>query len=233
MAVYGISDTHLSFGVNKPMNVFGKVWDGYENKIKENWKNVVKDEDTVVIAGDISWATYLSEAVEDFKFISDMPGRKIILRGNHDYYFETKTKQLKFFKDNGFLNMDMLHNNCFDLDDYILCGTRGWGETEDKNKDDEKIITRECLRLKYSLDQGKILQKEYLEKGITKDILVALHFPPFGYEFTNILKEYGVKKCIYGHLHGFGHSKVKEGIIDGVEYVMVSCDYTNFKLIKL
>ena len=233
MAIYGISDLHLSFGTNKPMNIFGKVWDNYEEKIKENWIKKVSDNDTVIIAGDISWATYLSEAKEDFKFINLLPGKKIVLRGNHDYYFETMSKQTKFFKDNSFDTISTLYNNCFDLDEYILCGTRGWGQTDDLSKDDSKIIKRELLRLKFSLDKGKVIQEEYLKKGINKDILVAIHFPPFEHGFKEILQEYNVKKCIYGHLHGFGHSKIKEGNIDGVEYVMVSVDYTNFNVIKL
>ena len=233
MAIYGISDLHLSFGVNKPMNIFGKVWNNYEEKIKKNWIDKVKNEDTVVIAGDISWATYLSEAKEDFKFINDLPGKKIILRGNHDYYFETVKKQEKFFKDNRFNTISMLHNNCLDLDEYILCGTRGWGDTEDTNKDDDKIIKRELLRLKLSLDKGKLIQNEYLKKGISKDILVAIHFPPFEHGFKEVLEEYKVKKCIYGHLHGFGHSKIKEGNINDIEYKMVSVDYTGFDVIKL
>ena len=233
MAIYGISDLHLSFGTNKPMNIFGKIWNDYENKIKENWIRKVKNDDVVIIAGDISWATYLSQAKEDFNFINELPGKKIILRGNHDYYFETLNKQEKFFKDNGFNTLTMLHNNCFDLDEYILCGTRGWGETEDNSKDDEKILRRESLRLRLSLEKGKIIQEQYLKKGIKKDILVAIHFPPFGYDFQKILEEYKIKKCIYGHLHGYGHSKIKEGIINDVEYVMVSVDYTGFDVIKL
>ena len=233
MGIYGISDLHLSFGTNKPMNIFGRVWDNYEEKIKKNWEAKIKENDTVIIAGDISWATYLSEAKEDFKFINDLPGKKIILRGNHDYYFETLKKQEKFFNDNKYNTISTLHNNCFDLDEYILCGTRGWGETDDISKDDAKIIRRECLRLKLSLDKGKLLQEEYLKQGINKKILVAIHFPPFGYEFQKILEEYQVAKCIYGHLHGFGHSKIKEGIINNVEYKMVSVDYTGFDVIKL
>lgn len=233
MSVYGISDLHLSFGTNKPMNIFGKVWNDYEEKVKQNWQAVVKPEDFVIVAGDISWATYLSEAKKDFEFINSLPGKKIIIKGNHDYYFDTKSKIEKFFEDNNIDNISLLQNNAIDTEDYIICGARGWGDTDCAEKDDDKLIRREAIRLKLSLDEGTKLKKTYEEQGIHKEILVAMHFPPFGFEFQNILEEYKVKKCIYGHLHGYGHTKVKEGIINGVEYVMVSCDYTNFNVVRL
>lgn len=233
MSVYGISDLHLSFGTNKPMNIFGKVWNDYEERIKLNWQKTVKPEDFVIIAGDISWATYLSEAKKDFEYINDLPGIKIILKGNHDYYFDTKSKQEKFFKDNNINNIFLLQNNAIDTDEYIICGARGWGDTDNAEKNDDKLIKREAIRLKLSLEEGLKIKKEYEKQGIEKNILVAMHFPPFNLEFQQILEEYKVKKCIYGHLHGYGHSKVKEGIINGVDYVMVSCDYTNFKVVKL
>jgi uncharacterized protein len=233
MSVYGISDLHLSFGTNKPMNIFGKVWDNYEEKIKINWQNTVKPDDFVIIAGDISWATYLSEAVKDFKYIENLPGHKIIIRGNHDYYFDTKNKQEKFFQDNNMKSINILQNSAIDTNEYIICGARGWGDTDNSQKEDDKLIKREAIRLRLSLDEGIKLQKKYLEQGIEKDILVAMHFPPFNLEFQKILEGYKVKKCIYGHLHGYGHSKVKEGIINGVDYVMVSCDFTGFNVIKL
>lgn len=233
MSVYGISDLHLSFGTNKPMNIFGKVWDNYEDRIKSNWQKTVKPTDFVIIAGDISWATYLSEAKKDFEYINNLPGIKIILKGNHDYYFDTKSKQEKFFKDNNMNNIFLLQNNAIDTEKYIICGARGWGDTDSGQKNDDKLIKREAIRLKLSLDEGMKIKEEYANQGIEKDILVAMHFPPFNLEFQKILEEYKVKKCVYGHLHGYGHSKVKEGIINDVEYVMVSCDYTNFNVVKL
>lgn len=230
MEVYAISDLHLSFGVDKPMNIFGKVWQNYEEKIKKNWEETVNENDIVIIPGDISWGIDLKEALPDFKFIDNLPGRKIILRGNHDYYFSTKTKIEKFFKENNINTISILHNNAIDIGKYILCGTRGWGKTENNDKQlDKKIIEREKNRLELSLNAGKKLQ----ESGINKDILVAMHFPPFISNYQEILKKYDVKKCIYGHLHGYGHFMIKEGIIDDIDYIMVSCDYTKFKLIKL
>ncbi len=234
MAVYAISDLHFSFGVDKPMNVFGKVWDNYEERIRENWINTVSNEDVVVIPGDISWGINFSEALPDFKFINDLPGKKIILRGNHDYYFATKTKLEKFFKDNDLTSITVLHNNAIEIEKYILCGTRGWGNTEGNSKElDEKIIKREEGRLRISLEEGKKIQDQLREKGIDKDFLVALHYPPFIGNFQKIMQEYNVKKCIYGHLHGYGKFMIKEGFIKDIEYVMVSCDHTDFKLIKL
>lgn len=198
MAIYAISDLHLSFGVDKPMNVFGKVWQDYEKKIEENWKETVKENDIVIIPGDISWGITLKEALPDFKFLNSLPGKKIIMRGNHDYYFSTKTKLESFLKENNLNTISILHNNAIELEDYILCGTRGWGNTESSDKKlDKKIIEREAIRLRLSLEEGRKLQ----ESGIKKDIIVAMHFPPFISNYQEILKEYNVKKCIYGHLH--------------------------------
>ena len=234
MKIFGISDLHLSFGTNKSMEIFGKVWKDYEEKIQKNWLKQVTEEDIVIIAGDISWGINLEESTPDFKCINSMPGKKILIKGNHDYYFSTKTKLEEFFKENNFNTLQYMQNNAIDTEKYIVCGTRGWGKTENQNSiDDKKIIAREEIRLRLSLEEGKKIQKEYEEKGMKKDILVAMHFPPFDFGFTEILKEYEVKKCIYGHLHGFGHNMIKEGNIDGVEYVMVSCDYTKYKLIEL
>lgn len=234
MAIFGISDLHLSFGVDKPMNIFGKVWADYEKRLEKNWKEQVSPDDTVIIAGDISWGIDFEEALKDFEFINSLPGKKLILRGNHDYYFSTKTKVEQFLKDNNFSTIKVLHNNAIDIDEYIVCGTRGWGMTENNSKEEDiKITKREEGRLIISLKEAKSIQEEYLKKGINKEILVALHFPPFIAGFKQILEKYEVKKCIYGHLHGFGHNLVKQGRIDGIEYVMVGCDYTEFKLIKL
>lgn len=231
MAVYAISDLHLSFGVDKPMNVFGEKWDDYEKRIALNWKKKVKEEDTVIIPGDISWGMTLKETIKDFKFINELPGKKIILRGNHDYYFSTVSKVKNFFKENDFNTIEILRNNAFVADSYIICGTRGWGKTENTDKMlDKKIIAREEIRLKLSLEFAQKLNDSLEEK---KEIVVAMHFPPFIGEFANIMKEYNVKTCIYGHLHGYGHFMIKEGIIDGIDYKMVSCDYTKFDLVKI
>lgn len=231
MSIYAISDLHLSFGVDKPMNVFGEKWDNYEERIKSNWIQKVKEDDTVIIPGDISWGMTLKETVKDFDFINNLPGKKIILRGNHDYYFSTVTKLKRFFEENNFNTIEILRNNAFEVEDYIICGTRGWGKTENTDKKlDKKIIEREELRLRLSLDCAKKINETLCKK---KDIVVAMHFPPFIGNFCEIMKEYNVKKCVYGHLHGYGHFMIKEGIIDDIEYKMVSCDYTKFYLIEI
>lgn len=234
MAIYAISDLHLSFGVNKPMNIFGTVWDNYEETIKNNWLETVTEEDTVIIPGDISWAMTLDESVKDFEYIDSLPGKKILLRGNHDYYFSTITKMNKFFEEQGFKTFSIIHNTAIEVENYIICGSRGWGKTENNDlEQDKKIIAREENRLENSLKKGKELQEQARLRGEEKEIIVALHFPPFLANFQEIMKNYGVTKCIYGHLHGYGHKLVREGDIDGIEYKMVGCDYTNFKLIKL
>ena len=197
LSIFAISDLHLSFGVDKPMNIFGKNWQDYEKKIEKNWREIVKSDDIVIIPGDISWGMTLNEALPDFKYINDLPGKKIILRGNHDYYFSTKTKLENFLKQNNLDTISILHNNAIDIGKYILCGTRGWGNTEGSDKVlDKKIIEREKIRLRLSLDEGKKLQEQN-----NKDIIVAMHFPPFISNYQEILQEYNVKKCIYGHLH--------------------------------
>lgn len=210
------------------MEIFGATWDNYEERIKENWLKSVKQEDIVIIPGDISWATTMEEAYEDFAYIDKLPGEKILIKGNHDYYFSTVTKVEKFLKEKNFNSIKILHNTAIELEKYALCGTRGWGNNENgyENVDNEKVIKREEQRL--------ILSLEYAKRNFSeKKIIVAMHFPPFIGEFQNIMRKYDVEKCIYGHLHGYGHSLVKEGNIDGIEYIMVSCDYTNFNLIKL
>lgn len=234
MALFGISDLHLSFGVNKPMDIFGDVWKDYEKKIENNWKQQATQNDTIIIAGDISWGIDFKEAYKDFEFIEKLPGKKIILKGNHDYYFSTKTKLENFFKESNFNSISVLHNNAIDAEEYILCGTRGWGLVDDMSKESNlKIISREEGRLTLSINEARKIQNQYLEKGIKKDILVVMHFPPFISNFQTILEKNNIKKCIYGHLHGYGHHMVKQGVINTVEYVMVGCDYTGFKLIKL
>lgn len=207
---------------------FGKEWKNYVQRIEENWKAMVKEEDTVLIAGDISWANNLEEAKDDFQFINSLPGKKIIIKGNHDYYFSTMKKVQKFFEENSFNTINILFNNSFVIDNYAICGTRGWGNTVDtyENVDNKKILAREVGRLTLSYNSLSDIDKE-------KDIIVVTHFPPFNLEFKNALREIGAKKCVYGHLHGNGHYMIKEGMIDNIEYIMVSGDYTGFKLVKI
>lgn len=227
MAIYAISDLHLAIAKpEKTMDEFGKDWENYQERIKENWENTVTEEDTIIIAGDISWAMSLEEAKPDFEFINSLPGNKIILKGNHDYYFSTQAKVNKFLEDNNFNTIKILYNNSYNVEGYNICGTRGWKHGTDTDADDEKILNREIGRLKLSIESIPEDKKD-------DPIIVAIHFPPFEYRVRRILEEHNVKTCVYGHLHGDGHYMVNQGIEKGVNYIMVGGDYTGFRLIKL
>lgn len=230
MAIYAISDLHLSLGIEKQMDIFGDNWIKHEEKIKENWISKVTENDLVLLPGDFSWAMYLEETVKDFEFINNLPGKKLLLKGNHDYWWTTLKKIKEFLEENKFENIDFLYNNSYFFDNKIIAGTRGWSEQEEQA---EKIIRRENIRLKLSLKDG-------VEKyGEDKEIIVCMHYPPFNsYEeidlnFIKTMKEYNVKKCIYGHIHGESQKEAKQGIIDGIEIKMVSSDYLNFDLVKV
>lgn len=227
MAIYAIADLHLSFAENKPMDIFGVNWTKHEEKIEENWKNVVTENDVVLLPGDFSWAMALENTLLDFKFLNKLPGKKILLKGNHDYWWATVSKTKKFLESNNIENIDFLYNNSFCFDNTIICGTRGWSDQE---KDADKILRRENIRLENSLRMG------VQQFGEDKDIIVCMHYPPFteNEEFIKTMKKYNVKKCIYGHLHGMdAQSQSKQGMIQGIDFKLVSADYLEFKLIKV
>ncbi len=227
MSVYAISDLHLAISnPDKSMELFGDEWKDYQNRIKTNWEKTVKSNDTVIVAGDISWALNLDEAYDDFAYLNSLSGTKIILKGNHDLYFSTVAKMNNFFEKNNFDTIKILHNNSFLVENINICGTRLWASTEDEKVDDKKVFKRELLRLKLSLDSIDKANKD-------KDIIVAVHFPPFRDEVKKILEEYKVKTVVYGHLHGQGHYMIKEGNINNIEYKMVSGDHTGFNVVKL
>lgn len=227
MALFAISDLHLSSTSEKPMDVFGDKWYKHDEKIKENWLKSINDQDTVLIAGDISWSMKMEEGKEDLEFIHNLPGRKIFIKGNHDYWWTSITKLNSLYDD-----MDFIQNNFFSYEDYAICGTRGW-VTPSSSKftaHDKKIYDRELIRLRLSLDLAV--------KANFKKIIVMVHYPPTneGFNdlgFIDIFKEYNVEKVIYGHLHGYGLNNVFEGIKDGIEYMLTSCDYINFDPIKI
>lgn len=230
MSIYVIADLHLYFSIDKPMNIFGNNWENHAEKIKENWIKKVKPEDTVLIPGDFSWATYLEDTYEDFKFLNELPGRKILLKGNHDYWWTTLNKMNNYIKNSGFENINFLYNNSYFIEDKIIVGTRGW--IGNLNTENIKILKRENERLKLSIKDG--LQKY----GNDKEIIVLMHYPPFIKEnmevdFIKTLKEYNVKKCYYGHLHAESHKDAVEGKIEGIEFKLVSSDYMNFDLVKI
>ena len=223
MSLYAIGDLHLCLGADKPMDVFGGAWVGYMDKLREGL-SVIGPDDTTVLLGDLSWALDLKNAQADFAFIKEIPGRKIILKGNHDYWWSTLAKFKKFCEENDFSDMHILNNNHFEYDGYALCGTRGWFFEEEKSGEhDEKVFKRELLRLEASLKSAGELPK-----------MVFLHYPPKykGYECPEILEllnRYEVKRCFYGHLHGASHGLAMEGIWGGVDYKLVAADRLSFK----
>lgn len=205
------------------MDVFGGAWVGYMEKLRQGL-SVIGPEDTTVLLGDLSWALDLESAREDFAWIDTIPGRKIILKGNHDYWWSTAAKFRKFCEENQFRNMELLNNNCFDYGGYAICGTRGWFFDEDRSgQHDEKIFKRELIRLEASLKAAEDREK-----------LVFLHYPPRyqGYscpEILELLKKYQVRQCFYGHLHGGSHHLAAQGLWDGVDFRLVSADYLDFR----
>jgi len=223
MALYAIGDLHLSFGVNKPMDVFGGNWIGYMDKLQEGL-SVIGPEDTTVLLGDLSWALDFAGAKADFAWIDQIPGRKIILKGNHDYWWSTAAKFYKFCEENGFSNQFILNNNCYEYGDWAICGTRGWFfEEERSGQHDEKVFKRELIRLDASLQAAGERRK-----------LVFLHYPPRykGYqcdEILELLQKYQVRRCFYGHLHGPSHKLAMEGLWDGIEFRLVSADFLDFQ----
>lgn len=221
MPLYAIGDLHLGFSVDKPMDIFGERWKGHTERIRESF-SALTDEDTIVLAGDTSWGISLDEALADFEFLESLPGKKIILKGNHDYWWTTRSKMETFFALNGLEKLSILHNNCFFYGDSAVCGTRGWFFEEDEAGHNEKVMNREVGRLEASLKAAG-----------DKQILCFLHYPPlyFGYtcpEIIQTMQKYGVKKCWYGHLHGAGHKNAVQGERGGIEYSLISGDYLRF-----
>lgn len=223
MSLYAIGDLHLSLDTNKSMEVFGGAWTGYVEKMEERL-SVIGPEDTTVLVGDLSWALNLSEAVKDFAFMAEhIPGRKLIVKGNHDYWWSTVAKFDKFCQENGFEDFHIINNNCYFYEDIALCGTRGWFFEEDRSGEhDEKVFKRELLRLEASLKAAGDHQK-----------ICFLHYPPRykGYtcdEILALLKKYEVRQCFYGHLHGGSHKLAMQGPWDGTDFRLVAADYLDF-----
>lgn len=221
MALYAIGDTHLSLGADKPMDVFGGAWAGYQEKLAQGLSRL-RPEDTLVIAGDVSWGMSLEESEADFAFLDAFPGTKLLLKGNHDYWWNTAAKMERFFAEKGFSSLRILHNNCHYYGDVALCGTRGWFYEEEKAGQNQKVFNRELIRLEASLKAAGEAEK-----------LCFLHYPPFytGYRCEPILallERYQVKACYYGHLHGASHRLALQGKQGSVEYHMISADYLKF-----
>lgn len=226
MKIFAIGDLHLSFDerIEKPMDVFGPRWVNHYQRVREHWEAMVGSEDVVIIPGDVSWGLRQEEALADFAWIHQLPGHKVITKGNHDLWWTSVTKLNKLYDD-----ITFLQNHCFPVGRAAVCGTRGWicPGTEGFDEHDQKIYDRERLRLRFSLEEGR--------KSGAEVLIAALHYPPTndkmqGSGFTDLLGEFGVKTCVYGHLHGKDAFKngVK-GVMNGVEYRLVSLDYLEAK----
>ena len=237
MSLFALSDTHLSLSTDKPMDIFGSRWQQHDKRIREAWENTVGDGDTVVVAGDISWAMSMDEALTDLAYLDRLPGRKLIGRGNHDYWWGTVYKMKKFFvEQNGLSTIDFLYNNAYETESFVFCGSRGWwGDAGlcPSGVDYEKIVAREALRVGMSLDAGERLLAAARERGEERELLVFLHFPPIFRDYRcdeiiSVLRQHGIKRCFYGHIHNsYDTPPVFED--GGIEYIITSADYLEFK----
>ena len=223
MALFAIGDLHLSLGSDKPMDVFGGGWENYIEKITYGF-SLLGTDDICVLCGDNSWAMTLEGSLEDFAFINGLPGKKIILKGNHDYWWGTTAKMKSFLVRNGIENIEILHNNCFFYDGIAICGTRGWlAEGEADKEHNQKIMARENTRLRASLQAA----------GDAREKLCFFHYPPrykdmVCYDIVETMNEFGVKRCWYGHIHSYGHRYAVRGEAEGIVYEMVSADFVDF-----
>ena len=234
MSIIVIADLHLSFKNPKPMNIFGDNWENHEKKIKEDWTKKVTDKDLVVLPGDFSWAMNIEDTYLDFKYLNELPGKKLLLKGNHDYWWTTLKKMRAYLEENDFNTIDFIYNNSYCYENYIITGTRGWSLNDLEGNG--KILNRELGRLELSLQEG------ITKFGTDKEILVFMHYPPITnsailnnleLKFVNVMKKYNVKRCMYGHLHSRSHKDAIEGIVDGIQFNLVSGDYLDFKLMKI
>lgn len=230
MALYAMADFHLSFGItDKPMDIFGLAWQGYMEKIEKNCRDILTDDDTLLMPGDFSWATYLDQAVADFDFLQSLPGRKIISKGNHDYWWETVSKLNKFKNEKNYDSVNFLHNNFYIYDDVAICGNRGW--IFSASEEDVKIYERELQRLQISLEAAE-------KAGFSKKIVIT-HFPPLTAleagdgRIIDLLKKFGVTECLYGHLHNVSPKDNVSMSVGDIRFRLVSADYLEFKPLRI
>ncbi len=230
MNIFAISDLHLSFGSSKPMEIFGDKWVNHFDKIWSNWISLIKNDDYVLLCGDLSWGMNLKEAIDDLKWINSLPGKKIIIKGNHDFWWTGIKKLNSLFPD-----IKFIQNNYFPIKDYAICGSRGFNidKSENQSKEDHiKILKREQIRMELSLNSAI--------KGGYKKIIYMMHYPPFTLNedaehkniFIDILSKYTIKKVIYGHIHS-NFDKFPNRVINNIEYYLTSCDYLNFIPLKI
>lgn len=245
MAIFVLSDLHLSTdaATNKSMEVFGPRWQDYISKIEKNWNAVVAENDTVIIPGDISWATRLEESEADLAFLERLNGRKLLGKGNHDFWWSTVSKMRAFFSAHGFDSLDILYNNAYVIEDRIVCGTRGWFPEESRQitvgeVDYDKIVKREAGRLKISLDAARALAiREQEENSRDLPIAVFLHFPPVWCDIVmrdmvDILHEYGIERVYFGHIHG-AYSYPSSFVFENITFTLTSSDFLSFYPLKI
>lgn len=230
MKVFAISDLHLSINNPKPMDIFGPVWEGYLDKIFADWKEKVADEDIVLLAGDFSWAMKLEETDEDFKLLSTLPGKKVIIRGNHDYWWKSISAVRKVLP-SGFY---AIQNDAIKFDNVIICGTRGWTVPErnaEQSEENKKIYDREVLRLELTLQAADKLRQN------GEELICMMHYPPTNFskddsDFTRLIEKYNVSKVVFGHLHGL--KKIETTFVkNGIPYFLTSCDIADNRLIQI
>jgi len=234
LSIFVIADLHLSFKNPKPMNIFGDNWENHEEKIKNDWMKRVTDKDVVILPGDFSWAMNLEDAKPDFEFLNKLPGKKLLLKGNHDYWWTTLKKMREYVEENNFDTIDFIFNNSYCYENKIITGTRGW--TLNDLEGTGKILNRELGRLELSIQEG------ITKYGEDKPILVFMHYPPITnsailnnseLKFVELMKKYNVQRCMYGHLHSHSHKDAIEGEVEGIQFNLVSGDYLDFKLMEI
>ncbi len=232
MALYVMADTHLSLAAEKPMDVFGSRWNGDGEKIRRGWTNTVSSDDTVIIPGDISWALDLRDAKDDLLFLDSLPGRKIIGKGNHDFWWCTARKLQAFFAEIGVKSISLLHNNAYLCEGRLICGSRGWfTDGREAPGDSEKLIRREAQRLQLSFDAADALLCAD-GSGEAPEKLCFLHFPPVFADqeaepIIDVMVRNGVKRCFYGHVHS-NYTLPSVTVRHGIEFHIVSSDYLSF-----
>lgn len=230
MKIFAISDLHLSVNNPKPMDIFGERWEGYVEKIFDDWKRKVSDEDVVLLAGDFSWAMKLQEALPDFDLLKNLPGKKVLIRGNHDYWWPSISVLRAALPENIFA----LQNDAIKFGEYVICGTRGWSVPEpgeEQSAEDEKIFKREVIRLELTLQSAKKLQTN------GEKIICMMHYPPCNFrreqsQFTELIEKYSVSSVVFGHLHGYKKIQTKF-VMNGIDYYLTSCDMVENKLISI
>lgn len=234
MSVFVISDLHLSFGADKPMDVFGARWQNFEKKLEANWRAKITQNDTVILPGDFSWAMTLSQAKPDFDFLESLPGQKILMKGNHEYYWNTHAKLAAFCEQQGYKTIRFLHNKAFAVENLLIVGSRGWLCDAEMKEADRKILDREVARFELSLAAAEALREDERD---AREIVVFSHYPLSAWSCRHpaldLFKQHGVRRAFYGHLHMVAPENLPPCEEDGISFTLVSADYLDFDPIKI